>query len=158
MKQHQEGITLSQRDYAMKILEDAGMKDCNLVQTPMNSGSKLSKSEEERSIDATDNRKKIGCLRYLLHTRPDLSYCVGVLSRYMQEPKKSHGVAIKQCLRYLQGTTSYGLTFRATNTNKTSRLIGFSDSSHNVDPDDDKSTTGHVFYLGEFPITWCSKK
>lgn len=38
------------------------------------------------------------------------------------------------------------------------RLIGFSDSSYNTDQDDDKSTTGHIFYLGESPITWCSQK
>lgn len=37
-------------------------------------------------------------------------------------------------------------------------MIGFSDSSHNIDVDDGKSTTGHVFYLGDSPITWCSQK
>nr|GEV07016.1 initiator tRNA phosphoribosyl transferase [Tanacetum cinerariifolium] len=35
---------------------------------------------------------------------------------------------------------------------------GYSDSSHNVDIDDGRSTTGHVFYLGTSPITWCSQK
>ncbi|XP_033138570.1 uncharacterized protein LOC103844422 isoform X1 [Brassica rapa] len=155
--QHQGGITLSQKNYAEKILEEAGMKDCNLAHTPMDSGLKLSKSEEERSIDATGYRRNIGCLRYLLHTRPDLSYCVGVLSRYMQDPKESHGAAMKQCLRYLRGTTSYGLAFENEKT-RTTRLVGYSDSSHNVDQDDGKSTTGHVFYLGDSPITWCSSK
>lgn len=38
------------------------------------------------------------------------------------------------------------------------KLIGYSDNNHNVDPDDGKSTTGHVFYLGGSPITWCSQK
>ena len=123
----------------------------------MDSGLRLSKSEEERSIDATSYRRNIGCLRYLLHTRPDLSYCVGVLSRYMQDPKESHGAAMKQCLRYLRGTTSYGLAFEKAKA-RTTRLVGYSDSSHNVDQDDGKSTTGHVFYLGDSPITWCSSK
>lgn len=120
--QHQGGITLSQRNYALKILEEVGMPNCNLTHTPMDSAVKLSKSESERSIDATSYRRNIGCLRYLLHTRPDLSYCVGVLSRYMQDPKESHGAAMKQCLRYLKGTTSYGLTFK--NTTAATRLIG----------------------------------
>lgn len=92
---------------------------------------------------------------YLLHTRPDLSYCVGVLSRYMQQPKTSHGMAMKQCLRYFQGTTTYGLTFTRSSLRPT-KLIGYSDSSHNVDPSDGRITTGHVFYLGDSPITWCS--
>ena len=37
-------------------------------------------------------------------------------------------------------------------------LVGFSDSSHNIDEDDGRSTTGHVFYLNKCPITWCSQK
>ena len=65
---------------------------------------------------------------------------------------------MKQCLRYLKGTTtSYGLTFKKTG-QRASKLIGYRDSSHNVDPDDGKSTTGHVFYFGNSPITWCSQK
>nr|GEV60533.1 uncharacterized mitochondrial protein AtMg00810-like [Tanacetum cinerariifolium] len=32
------------------------------------------------------------------------------------------------------------------------------DSSHNVDIDDGRSTTEHVFYLGTSPITWYSQK
>ncbi|GJT66238.1 uncharacterized mitochondrial protein-like protein [Tanacetum coccineum] len=37
-----------------------------------------------------------------------------------------------------------------------STQAGYSDSSHNVDIE--RSTTGHVFYLGTSPITWCSQK
>ena len=36
--------------------------------------------------------------------------------------------------------------------------MGYSDSSLNVDIDDGRSVTGHIFYLGESPITWCSQK
>lgn len=100
-------------------------------------------------------RRSIGCLRYLLHTRPDLSLSVGVLSRYMHEPKECHGAALKQVLRYLRGTCSLGLRFTR---NKDLKLLGYSDSSHNVDIEDGKSTTGHIFYLGDSPITWCSTK
>ncbi|CAA7059397.1 unnamed protein product [Microthlaspi erraticum] len=157
VQQDSDGITLSQRRYALKILEEAGMMSCNPVHTPMEAGLKLSKATGEKDIDAMAYRKNVGCLRYLLHTRPDLSYCVGVLSRYMQNPKESHGVAMKQCLRYLRGTTTLGLTFKRSSANAT-RLVGYNDSSHNVDPDDGKSTTGHVFYLGESLISWCSQK
>lgn len=38
------------------------------------------------------------------------------------------------------------------------KLIDYSDSSHNIDPNDGKSTMGHDFYLGETLITWCSQK
>ncbi|KAL1207759.1 Retrovirus-related Pol polyprotein from transposon RE2 [Cardamine amara subsp. amara] len=132
------------------------MLDCNPVHTPMEVGLQLSKAENEKEIDATDFRKKVGCLRYLIHTRPDLSYCVGVLSRYMHSPRESHGAAMRQCLRYLKGTTSLGLVFERSL--KKPRLIGYNDSSLSIDPDDGRSTTGHIFYLGDGPISWCSQK
>lgn len=73
----------------------------------------------------------------------------------MHDPKESHSVALKQILRYLKGTCSFGLTFLRTNR---SELIGYSDSSHNVDIDDGRSTTSHLFYLNDCLITWCSSK
>ena len=157
VNQHAEGISLCQNRYALKILEEAGMIACNAVQTPMEMGLKLAKSEQEKSIDATGYRKIIGCFRYLLHTRPDLSYCIGVLSRYMANPKDSHGVALKQCLRYLRGTTTLGLNFERSRS-ETIRLVGYSDNSYNTDQDDGRSVTGHIFYLGRSPITWCPQK
>lgn len=155
VRQQGGSIILSQEKYAKKIIEDAGMKGCNSTQIPMDAGTKLEKAEEERGVDEREYRRNIGCLRYLIHTRPDLACSVGILSRYMHNPKESHKAALKQVLRYVQGTTSYGLKFGS---RPHEGLIGYSDSSYNVDPDDGKSTTGHIFYLGGNPITWCSQK
>lgn len=156
---HQEEgfISLNQRNYALRILEESGMSNCNSSTTPMENGLKLSKSEEEEDVDATKYRHNVGCLRYLLHTRPDLSYAVGILSRYMQCPKVSHDAAMKHCLSYLQGTTSLGLVFKRSTPN-VPKLIGYSDNSHNIDQDDGRSTAGHIFYFGESLITWYSGK
>ena len=128
---------------------------CNLTHVPMDFNVKLSKSPAEKGVDETGFRRNIGCMQYLLHTRPDLSFSVGLLSRYMQEPNESHGAALKQVLRYIRGTVSLCVLF-----SRSSKLevVGFSDSSHNVDEDDGKSTTGHVFYLDDSPITWRSQK
>ncbi|KAG7599586.1 Reverse transcriptase RNA-dependent DNA polymerase [Arabidopsis suecica] len=153
--QHSGGIILKQSRYAGKILEEAKMKECNAVHSPMDSWLKLSKAEKEKNVNEKEFQRNIGCLRYLLHTRPDLSFCVGILSMYMQEPKESHGNALKQVLRYLKGTTKLGLSFTQ---GSKQGLIGYIDSSHNADEDDGKSTTGHIFYLGSCPITWCTKK
>ena len=53
----------------------------------------------------------VGCLRYLLHTRPDLAYSVGVASIFMEKPTVLHLKAVKQILRYLKGTTELGLVY-----------------------------------------------
>ena len=153
--QCEEVIVLKQERYANRILDEAGMNDCNAVQAPMEFGLKLSKSLDEEDVDEKNYRRMIGCLRYLLHTRPDLSFSVGILSRYMHKPKTSHAVALKQVLRYLKGTVSYGLVFEH---NRNISLVGYSDSSHNIDEDDGRSTTSYVFYLDNCPISWCSQK
>ena len=153
--QHVDGITLRQERYASKILAETGMDECNPAQVPMDMNLKLAKSQEERSVDEKKYRRSIGCLRYLIHTRPGLSYSIGVLSRYMLDPKESHDAALKHVLRYLKGTLSYGLNYKRSSKAK---LLGYSDSSLNVDVDDGRSITGHMFYLEESPITWCSQK
>lgn len=153
--QREGSIVLNQERYATKIIEEAGMKGCNAVHIPMDAGLKINKAEDEEGVDERDYRRNIGCLRYLIHTRPDLAFSVGVLSRYMHDPKASHKAALKQVLRYLQGTLAYGLVFES---KAEEGLVGYSDSSFNIDPDDGKSTTGHIFYLGGNPITWCSSK
>lgn len=121
----------------------------------MEFGLKVSKATWESEIDPTSYRRNVGCLRYLLHTYPDLAFFVGVASRYMQSPHKSHGEVMKQILRYVKGTVAYCLKFESGGSRE---ITGYSDSSHNIDQDDGRSTTGHMFYNGSSPITWCSQK
>ena len=143
--QTEEGIEVKQEGYALKILKEAGLESCNHTQVPMEFGLKVSKAQDEAEIDPTSYRRNVGCLRYLLHTRPDLTFSVGVASRYMQSPRKSHGEMIKHILRYLKGTINFGLRFGREGSRK---ITGFSDSSHNRDQDDGRRTTAHVFYFG----------
>ena len=88
------------------------MDACNLTHIPMEFGVHLSKAMEEPEVDASEYRKKIGCLRYLMHTRPDMAFSVGILSRFMQSPRESHGKALKQVLRYLKSSCGLGLKFK----------------------------------------------
>ncbi|WVZ89350.1 hypothetical protein U9M48_035770 [Paspalum notatum var. saurae] len=52
---------------------------------------KLSKISTEQKVDATLYRSLIGGLRYLTHTRPDISFAVvGYVSRFMENTHKDH--------------------------------------------------------------------
>ncbi|XP_033145212.1 secreted RxLR effector protein 161-like [Brassica rapa] len=121
----------------------------------MELNAKFSKAPNDEKIDEKEYRWSIGCLQNLLHTRLDLLFSVGVLSRYMKDPKASHVAALKQILGYLRGICSLGLCYLH---GRGTKLFGYSDSSHNVDIDESESTTGHIFYLGESPINWSSTK
>ncbi|GKC60833.1 ribonuclease H-like domain, reverse transcriptase, RNA-dependent DNA polymerase [Tanacetum coccineum] len=148
-------ISIKQSAYANKIIKEAGMIDCNETLIPMDPGTRLTKITEGTMVNSTEYRSLIGCLRYLLHTRPDLSYSVGLLSRFMQEPREQHMKAIRQVLRYVKGTKDYGITYKHNGGNK---IHGFSDSSYGVNTQEGKGTTGIIFYYGESPISWSTQK
>jgi hypothetical protein len=146
---------VSQEAYAKEILKRSKMNESNSVATPMELGTKLSKFEGGERVDASKYRSLVGSLRYLTCTRPDISYSVGVVSRFMEEPKHAHWKAMKRILRCIKGTVSLGLFYSESSEFK---LKGYSDSDWCGDVDDRKSTSGFVFYLGDTAFTWVSKK
>jgi len=149
-------ITIKQSSYAKRILSQFGRGDCNPAKIPMDPGIKLHQDKSGEPMDATEYRKMVGCLRYLLHTRPDLAYSVGMTSRFMKRPTVMHMRAIKQILRYLKGTIEMGLVY--TQVGGEEVLVGYTDSDLSGDLVGRRSTGGMAFYLNGNLITWCSQK
>jgi hypothetical protein len=116
---------------------------------------KLSKYSKAPPTDASFYRSIVGCLRYLVHTRPDISFAVGYVSRFMEAPTTEHLAAVKHLLRYIAGTINLGCSFTAKGEEK---LTGYSDSDMAGDVDDRRSTSGVLFLLGNNPVTWHSVK
>ncbi|GAU12447.1 hypothetical protein TSUD_229810 [Trifolium subterraneum] len=87
--------------------------------------------------------------------RPDMAFSVCLVARFMERPTEIHVAAVKRILRYLKGTTSYGLWYEKGNGIK---LTGWSDSDYAGDLDDRKSTSGYVFMIGTKVVSWSSKK
>nr|GEW50235.1 ribonuclease H-like domain, reverse transcriptase, RNA-dependent DNA polymerase [Tanacetum cinerariifolium] len=148
-------ITIRQTGYINKILKETSMMKSNDTKIPMDPGTKLVKAEDGNSVDATYYRSLIGSLKYLLHTRPDLSYSVGLPSIFMQDPKDHHLKAIKQVIRYIKGTKEHDIIYKKKGDCK---ITGYSDSRYEINIDQRKGTTRIVFYFGESPITWCTQK
>ena len=68
----------------------------------------------------------VGSLMYtLVATRPDISHAVGVISRFMHNPGRSHWNAVKHVFRYLAGTKDHDILFGL---NSTSGVVGYTDS------------------------------
>jgi hypothetical protein len=155
VEQNASGITITQGSYVKKILNLTGMSSCNSASWPMDPKLHLTKDEQGVNVNPTEYRRVIGSLRYLIHTRPDICFSVGMASRYMQSPKESHYSAVKQILRYLKGTTHFGLKYSSGGDGK---LVGYCDSSYGSDPEDRRGTTGLVFYYSGNIITWMSQK
>lgn len=121
----------------------------------MNSNKKLSLNGNSGYTDSLHYRKLVGGLLFLTHTRPDLAYAVGVVSRFMQTPSSHHLGAVKRILHYITGTVSYELLYTHRDEFK---LFSYTGNSWGGEVDDRRSTTCWVFSLGTVANTWSSKK
>ncbi|GJT33550.1 ribonuclease H-like domain-containing protein [Tanacetum coccineum] len=74
------GLFLSQKKYALQLLERTHMVTCNPSRTPIDTESKL-----------------------------DLSYAFQQICLYMHDPREPHFAALKRILRYVRGTMDFGL-------------------------------------------------
>jgi hypothetical protein len=157
VKQEKNFISLSQAAYARKILEKAGLGNCNFCSTPMEVRLQLSTRSTTEEVDAKLYRSLVGSLRYLVHTRPDITFAVGYVSRFMEKPRQENLAAVKHLLRYIAGTIDYGLVYPKS-AKGTNRITGYSDSDYGGDVDERKSTTGVIFFLGQMVISWLSQK
>ncbi|XP_019462982.1 PREDICTED: uncharacterized protein LOC109361913 [Lupinus angustifolius] len=134
------------------------MTGCNSTETPTETNLKLRNCDEEAATDETIFRQIVGSLRYLCHSRPEICYGVGVISRFMSKPKYSHMLASKRILRYLKATLNYDIVFPHQDEKTRSQLMAYTNSDWCGDILDRKSTMGYVFLIGGVPISWCSKK
>jgi hypothetical protein len=155
ISQATSGIKLSQAKYARDLLERFHMRDCKSASTPFLSGVKLEDGKETPLVENTLYKHLVGRFLYLTHSRPNLSYVVGAVSRFMQEMHELHWKAAKHILRYVQGTITFGIHYGV---DSTLDLIGFTNSDWAGDSIDRKSTSGYSLSLGSGPICWSSKK
>jgi len=92
---------------------------------------------------------------YLTASRPDITFAVGVCTRYQVEPKMSHLIQLKRILKYINSTSDYGIMYSHS---ESSMLFGYCDVDWVGSADDRKSTSGGCFFLGNNLISWFSKK
>ena len=87
-------------------------------------------------------------------TRPDISFAVSKLIRFVSNLGDDHWRALERVMRYLKGTSSYGIHY----TGYPRVLEGYSDSNWISDADEIKATSGYVFTLGGGAVSWKSCK
>ena len=121
------------------------MTDWKSGPTPFLIGVKLEDGGETPLVDSTLYKHLVGIMLYLMHSRPDLSYAVGIVSRFMQELHELHWKVAKRILQYVQGTITFGIHYAI---DSTLDLIGFIDSDWAGDNIDCKSTSGYSLSLG----------
>ncbi|XP_039310741.1 secreted RxLR effector protein 161-like [Solenopsis invicta] len=90
-------------------------------------------------------------------TRPDISYPVSILSKFLEVPLREHWTAAKRILKYLKSTPNLGIVYNRM-TSKPNQLIAYSDADYASCLDTRKSTSGVILMLNDGPIIWSSRK
>jgi transposase InsO family protein len=161
-------ISLSQPTYIQSIIDEyirIGPDGAfNSVLTPMLENADLSEKqcpekddeEEIKRMAQFPYRQAVGKLLYLsIATRPDISYAVGVLCRFLTNPGKEHWAAVKHLLRYLKGTKHLKLVYSPAE--RTHPFVTFSDADHGGHRDNKRSTAGFVSLVAGAAVHWSSR-
>lgn len=164
IRRDQHNITLDQQTYIQRTLEQFGMADCNSCNTPVETKVDYAELNSDTTIDAPC-KSLLECLTYIsTNTRPDISFAINLMSRYVNKNNKAVWVGLKKILRYLSGTKHLKLTYRPQNDDARRReysnvLEGYSDANF-MSRDDSQpySTGGYLFYSFGNLISWAVKK
>lgn len=107
--QGSEGILLSQRKYIEDFLKKFDMESCKLVAIPMLQNQKFTKEDGSGPINASVLRSLIGGLLFVCSSRLEIIFSV----RFMHAPTQINYATGKRILRYLKGTTDYGVSYHS---------------------------------------------
>ena len=116
--QSNTGIVISQRKYALDILEEIGLMNSKSVDTPMDPNVKLLPNQGERLSNLEKYRRLVGKLNYLTTTHPDISFAVSVMSQFLNFPCEDHWNAVIRIVKYIKDSPGKGLLYGHNNHTK----------------------------------------
>lgn len=146
---------LSQRKYALDIINEVGLLGSKPMTTPMEVNHGLLRDESPLCKEPARFRRLVGRLVYLTITRPDLSYAVHVLSQLMHKPREEHWNAAMRVIGYLKGSPGQGIMLRGYSD---LRIRAYCDSDYNSCPQTRRSLSAYMVLLGNSPVAWRTKK
>ena len=152
-------MLVNQKLYAETVVKRFRMENANCVRLPAdpNSISSIFETRGEKDTIEVPFKEAIGSLMFLANaTRPDIAFAVGALSRHAENPTKIHWNCIKRVIKYIKGTSNYGLIYKAQNNWES--IITYSDANFASDHITRKSVSGFVVKLDKSVIAWGSRK
>jgi len=105
-------------------------------------------------IDPGQYKRLIGKLIYLTVTRPDITFAVRIMSRFMHQPREVHWTALR-IFSYIKSSPGKDLLYKK---HGHVHILGYSDSGYAGDKGDRKSITSYCTIVGGNLVTWRRKK
>ena len=150
-------IKINQQSYAKRILQKFHMENCRPVSTPVLKENTSIEKDDVQSSEKFPYREAVGALMYLMiGTRPDLAYCVGILSRHLENPSKDNWLKVKRVFRYIAGTCDKGITYKISY--KPGSLECYSDADFAGCKTSGRSTSGIMILYSGGAISWFSQR
>ncbi|XP_019224881.1 PREDICTED: uncharacterized protein LOC109206517 [Nicotiana attenuata] len=150
-----EGYIISQQKFTNDLLAEFHCQNFPPVVTPIDTYVKLHVDMDAPLTDPITYRRIIGKLNFLLHTRPDISFCVQHLSQFIQAPQVPHMLAALHVLRYLSNAPDLETLLSSSSDVS---LKAYSNSDWATCAESRRSVSDFYVTLGGSPISWKSKK
>lgn len=143
------------------------MSDSKETATPGDSNVMM--NVNDKNVSAHLYREIVGSLIYAsISTRPDITHATNIVSRFMSTPTATAMNAAIKILRYLKGSSEYGLEYNndsdsdsdsdSDDNSNSVTITGYCDADWGGDRADRKSTTGYCVFVNNNLISWNTKK
>ena len=166
-------ITLTAETYISKLAKRFNFEHCQSKKsysTPMETGCHLSVADEakdEHEIGDFPYMSLVASLLYIsIAVRPDISFAVKELCRFMVRPGTAMVKAAKRVLRYVINTPKLGLMYHANHrsilsgmwmSTDNNPIVSFSDADFAGEVDTRRSTEGMILLFNGTGISWWSR-
>jgi Reverse transcriptase (RNA-dependent DNA polymerase) len=162
-----KGIHLSQSQYLLRLVKKyrRGSRTSKpLLEAPVGftfdkiHGPDIESKTEE--VDQVWFHAAVGAILHAaVNTRPDLSYYVSFLGKYVSKPTKALGEMLESLIDYIEDTYDHGIFYDFQPVlEPLDHLITFTDSDFATDPSNRKSRSGIAICLMGGLIAWNSKQ
>ena len=148
------GLQPCQSKYITDLLSRTQITGAKPTKSSCSSGSQLSRLNGEAILNPYEYRSVVGAFQYCTLTRPNSAFFVNQLCQHLHKPIATHCSVVIRVLRFLKNSVDHGLFYSKT----TLQLNAFCNSDWAGCPDDKRSTSGFVVFLGDCLVSWSAKK
>ena len=167
-------VFMSQRPYAVTILERAGKMGCKPARTPAAAGRVYTKADCPQNDDEKADMQRRGFDKHHYHTvqasinfyvsitRDDMRFINGKLAKFVGNPGEEHFKAQDHQLAFIEATKDYGIEFSWRSTDPAPVdgplvLEAWSDSSFGDDKDTGRTTLAWLAKVNDATVLSASK-
>jgi hypothetical protein len=155
----QRKIKLDQHTYVQALLDQYREHLKGPRTLPMGCGVQLNREQGEVNPTELPYSSLVGSLLYLaVCTRPEISFAVGTLSKFVAAPGEQHWSAAIDILGYLGATRMSGILLGEVQSGVQKGVLAYTDSDWANDTDDRKSVSGGAVFLDGNLVAWFSRK